>query len=85
MHAPTAAAAAATSVSDDASLDLEKEVLGMTRNLLDSIEQADYDTYKSLCDEKLTAFEAEALQHQVGQLLCFVSVCVFTSSCALSY
>lgn len=45
--------------------DTSRELLTLTRRLLDSIAAGDYDTYAELCDESLTAFEPEAL----GQLV----------------
>ncbi len=38
---------------------VEDEVLELTRRLLDSIIQADWQTYAELCDPGLTAFEPE--------------------------
>ena len=44
---------------------LEQELLHLNQRLLDSIANADWDTYQELCDSSLTAFEPEAL----GQLV----------------
>jgi calcium/calmodulin dependent protein kinase II association protein len=41
------------------------ELLELNQRLLDSIAQADWNTYQNLCDPTLTAFEPEAL----GQLV----------------
>ena len=38
-------------------------LLSLSQDLLDSIDQRDWDTYKQLCDEALTAFEPEAAGH----------------------
>ena len=40
-------------------------LLRLSQDLLDSIDQRDWDTYKQLCDESLTAFEPEAAGHLV--------------------
>lgn len=42
-----------------------EELLQLNRQLLDSIAQADWVTYKRLSDPSLTAFEPEALGHLV--------------------
>ncbi|MCA9217072.1 MAG: DUF4440 domain-containing protein [Planctomycetales bacterium] len=39
----------------------EKELVEVTQRLLDSIANADWETYTELCDPTLTAFEPEAL------------------------
>jgi calcium/calmodulin-dependent protein kinase (CaM kinase) II len=36
------------------------EILALTRRLLESIGQGDWETYQQLCDPSLTAFEPEA-------------------------
>ncbi len=41
------------------------EILELTRQLLDSIDQQDWETYTRLCDPTLSAFEPEALGHLV--------------------
>ncbi len=46
----------------------EHEVLELTRRLLASILQADWETYAALSDPKLTAFEPESLGHLVEGL-----------------
>lgn len=38
----------------------ETEILQLSQRLLDSIAQADWSTYQTLCDSGLTAFEPEA-------------------------
>jgi calcium/calmodulin-dependent protein kinase (CaM kinase) II len=43
----------------------ETELLELTQQLLDSIDQQDWETYTRLCDPNLTAFEPEALGHLV--------------------
>src|SRR5437899_1126316 len=45
-----------------------EEVLALTQQLLDCIEQGDWFTYERLCDPSLTAFEPEALGHLVEGL-----------------
>lgn len=42
-----------------------EDLLSLTQRLLDSIAQADWQTYNALCDPTLTAFEPEALGHLV--------------------
>jgi ketosteroid isomerase-like protein len=42
-----------------------EELLALNQRLLDSIAGGDWETYRSLCDPSLTAFEPEAL----GQLV----------------
>ena len=39
----------------------ENELVELTQRLLDSISNADWETYTKLCDPTLTAFEPEAL------------------------
>ena len=54
--------------SDDktaVSSDDHSTLLRLSQNLLDSIDQRDWDTYKQLCDGALTAFEPEAAGHLV--------------------
>lgn len=43
----------------------ESELLELTRQLLDSIDQQDWSTYTRLCDSTLSAFEPEALGNLV--------------------
>ena len=45
-----------------------RELLDLTRRLLDSIALGDWETYQELCDPTLTAFEPEALGHLVDGL-----------------
>ena len=47
------------------SVDRSEQLLRLTRDLLDSIDQRDWSTYQQLCDETLTAFEPEAAGHLV--------------------
>ena len=42
-----------------------QEILSLTQQLLDSIATADWDTYATLCDPSLSAFEPEARGHLV--------------------
>jgi ketosteroid isomerase-like protein len=42
-----------------------QELLAMTQRLLDSIASADWETYRSLCDPSLSAFEPESQGHLV--------------------
>lgn len=54
--------------SDDktaVSSDDHSTLLRLSQDLLDSIDQRDWDTYKQLCDDTLTAFEPEAAGHLV--------------------
>ncbi len=44
------------------------ELLALTQRLLDSISEADWNTYQDLCDPTLTAFEPEAAGHRVQGL-----------------
>jgi hypothetical protein len=44
----------------------ETELLTLSQQLLDSIDQQDWETYTRLCDPTLTAFEPEALGHLVA-------------------
>jgi ketosteroid isomerase-like protein len=46
----------------------EQELLRLSQQLLDSIAAADWQTYESLCDPDLTAFEPEALGLRVTGL-----------------
>lgn len=45
--------------------DVSAEVLELNQRLLDSIAEGDWETYSSLCDPTLTAFEPEARGHLV--------------------
>jgi calcium/calmodulin-dependent protein kinase (CaM kinase) II len=45
--------------------DSTAELLALSTKLLDSIAAADWDTYQTLCDSSITAFEAEARGHLV--------------------
>ncbi|MEK6233143.1 MAG: DUF4440 domain-containing protein, partial [Planctomycetales bacterium] len=49
----------------NANAETEAELLRLSQQLLDSIAEADWETYQELCDPGLTAFEPEAL----GQLV----------------
>ncbi len=49
----------------ETSVDRSEQLLRLTRDLLDSIDQRDWSTYQQLCDETLTAFEPEAAGHLV--------------------
>jgi len=40
--------------------DSAAQIIDLTRQLLDSISRGDWETYRSLCDPSLTAFEPEA-------------------------
>ncbi len=42
-----------------------QELLALTRRLLDSITSGDWETYRSLCDPSLSAFEPESQGHLV--------------------
>src|SRR5262245_35043127 len=44
---------------------LTEELLSLNQQLLESIAEGDWETYQRLCDPSLTAFEPEALGHQV--------------------
>lgn len=44
------------------------EVLELNKQLLESVAKGDWETYKDLCDESLTAFEPEARGHLVRGL-----------------
>ena len=44
------------------------EVLDLNRRLLESIAHGDWESYRDLCDESLTAFEPEAKGHLVRGL-----------------
>ena len=43
----------------------KSELLDLTRRLLDSITEADWETYQRLCDPAITAFEPESHGHLV--------------------
>lgn len=43
-------------------------LLNLSRRLLDAIDQKDWKTYTSLCDENLTAFEGESNGHLIEGL-----------------
>jgi len=45
-----------------------RELLQLTQQLLDCIADANWNRYKELCDESLTAFEPEALGQRVEGL-----------------
>ena len=45
--------------------DVKRDLLELTERLLISISQGDWDTYQSLCDPSLSAFEPEARGHLV--------------------
>jgi calcium/calmodulin-dependent protein kinase (CaM kinase) II len=45
-----------------------EELLQLNQQLLDSIAQADWKTYKKLCDPSLTCFEPESCGHLVAGL-----------------
>jgi len=40
---------------------IEKDLLELSQELLDSIDQQDWETYTRLCDPELTAFEPEGV------------------------
>jgi calcium/calmodulin-dependent protein kinase (CaM kinase) II len=44
------------------------EIVKLTQQLLDSIARGDWETYRSLCDPSLSAFEPEARGHLVEGL-----------------
>jgi calcium/calmodulin-dependent protein kinase (CaM kinase) II len=44
------------------------QLIRLTQDLLDSIDQRDWSTYQQLCDETLTAFEPETVGHLVEGL-----------------
>ncbi|MDA0334993.1 MAG: DUF4440 domain-containing protein [bacterium] len=46
----------------------QQELLQLSQRLIDCIVAGDWQTYESLCDPALTAFEPEALGHQVAGL-----------------
>lgn len=50
------------------SAQVEKELLELNQRLLDSITDADWDTYQELCDPTLSAFEPESRDHLVEGL-----------------
>lgn len=43
----------------------EQELLELSQELLDSIDQQDWSTYTRLCDPNLTAFEPEGAGHAI--------------------
>lgn len=43
----------------------EKEIIDLTKSLLDSIAAGDWDAYAKLCDPSLSCFEPEARGHLV--------------------
>jgi calcium/calmodulin-dependent protein kinase (CaM kinase) II len=45
-----------------------KELLSLSRRLLDAIDGQDWAAYRDLCDPTITAFEPEAVGHLVGGL-----------------
>lgn len=45
--------------------DQERQLIDLTQQLLNSIDQLDWDTYAKLCDPSLSAFEPEALGNLV--------------------
>lgn len=45
-----------------------QELLDLSQKLLDSIVSADWETYRSLCDDTLSAFEPESSGHLVEGL-----------------
>lgn len=45
-----------------------RELLDLSRQLLDCISRADWETYQKLCDPSLTCFEPESGSHQVEGL-----------------
>jgi len=47
---------------------LESIILSLNKRLLDAISSSDYEGYASLVDEKITAFEPEAVGHLVEGL-----------------
>lgn len=50
----------------DSSQEPRDELLQLSQQLLDSIDRQDWDTYTTLCDPTLTAFEPEAVSHLVA-------------------
>jgi len=46
----------------------ESELLLLSQQLLDAIDQQDWETYTRLCDQNLTAFEPEAVGHLIEGL-----------------
>ncbi|MFP6765044.1 MAG: DUF4440 domain-containing protein [Planctomycetaceae bacterium] len=48
--------------------DIESELLALSQQLLDAIDQQDWETYTQLCDRSLTAFEPEAVGNLVEGL-----------------
>lgn len=47
---------------------VEQELLALTQRLLEAIIRGDWETYESLCDPTLSAFEPEARGHRVEGL-----------------
>ena len=47
---------------------VESQLIALNQKLLNCIVDADFDTYKELCDESLTCFEPEAVGHLVEGL-----------------
>ncbi len=45
---------------------IAEELLGLSRRLLDAIDQLDWSTYTELCDPTLTAYEPEAVGNLVA-------------------
>jgi calcium/calmodulin-dependent protein kinase (CaM kinase) II len=46
----------------------EEQIIDLTRQLLDTISRGDWETYQTLCDPTLTAFEPEARGQLVAGL-----------------
>jgi calcium/calmodulin-dependent protein kinase (CaM kinase) II len=46
--------------------EVERELIELTQDLLDSIASGDWEAYQRLCDPTLTAFEPEARGHLVA-------------------
>lgn len=44
---------------------LERELLVLSQQLLDSIDRQDWETYTRLCDSSLSAYEPEGLGHLI--------------------
>ena len=53
------------SQSPEPSPDTTEDLLRLSQDLLDSIDQRNWAAYKQLCDQSLTAFEPEAAGHLV--------------------
>lgn len=47
---------------------VEREVLALNQELLESIAKGDWETYRRLCDPEITCFEPEARGHLVQGL-----------------